>query len=371
MKINKNILTAKNTKFFRRVTQSFANNSANSACFLLCKLCGEKDSVYTSHIWLLFISSLLFIQIGFTQPPDTGVISKGFKSLFINNSFDSTLPYTAQLNPNAVSFVQDYMKKNKKELDKMKMWGKSYFNLYDGILRQYNIPVEMKYLSVIESHLQSNLVSWAGAVGPWQLMDYEAKRFGLKVNHNIDERTNYIKSTHVACKLMKELYAEFGDWLLVVAAYNGGAGRVKGAIKKSRSREFWDLQFYLLPETRNHVKKFIATHYLFEGGGGITTLTASEISNEQSLSPKPVMLDSVALTGITTIELKGRYRASVICKHLHIAATEFNNLNQGFEKDLASGKKFNMRIPKNKEQLFYDKKNEILNECINKLLSGE
>ncbi|WP_309480032.1 transglycosylase SLT domain-containing protein, partial [Brevibacillus agri] len=74
---------------------------------------------------------------------------------------------------------------------------------------------------------------------------------------------DYYKSTHVAAKLLKELYEQFGDWLLVVAAYNGGAGRVKNAIAKSGSRDFWKLQFLLPEETRTHVKKFIATHYVF------------------------------------------------------------------------------------------------------------
>lgn len=252
----------------------------------------------------------------------------------------------------------------------MKLWGKSYFNLYDGILRQYQIPVEMKYLSVIESHLQSNLVSWAGAVGPWQLMDYEAKRFGLKVGRGVDERTNYIKSTHVACKLMKELYAEFGDWLLVIAAYNGGAGRVRNAIKKTNSREFWNIQYQLAEETRNHVKKFIATHYLFEGGGGITTLTAQENkqANDQHIFSKN-NIDTTS-TALACIQLSGRYNATIICKFLGLDTKDFENLNKGFERELASGKNYTMRIPKEKQLLFAEKRNEILEQSFKKLLEG-
>ena len=101
----------------------------------------------------------------------------GFKSLFANNSFDASKPYAAQLNPRAVSFVQEYIRKQGKELERMKIWGKPYFDLYDNVLGIYGIPREMKYLSVIESHLSSGLVSWAGAVGPWHLMGDEAKRF--------------------------------------------------------------------------------------------------------------------------------------------------------------------------------------------------
>lgn len=80
---------------------------------------------------------------------------------------------------------------------------------------------------------------------------------------------DYYKSTHVAAKLMKELYAYFGDWLLVVAAYNRGSGRVRQAIRKAGSKDFWELQYYLPEEKGNHVKKFIGTHFIFEGSGGL------------------------------------------------------------------------------------------------------
>lgn len=273
----------------------------------------------------------LFPALAFGQQATTNeTIDKGFKSLFVNNSYDAAKPYNIQINPRAYSFIQEYVKKQGKELERMKAWGKSYFNLYDGILRRYDIPLEMKYLSVIESHLQSNLVSWAGAVGPWQLMDYEAKRFGLKVGR-IDERTDYTKSTIVACKLMKELYAEFGDWLLVVAAYNGGAGRVRNAIKKSGSREFWDLQYNLLEETRNHVKKFIATHYVFENGGGVTTASASEIRGNTINKKYSFTIDSTTLANAAKITVEGRYNAKILCEYLDLRLVEFNILNSSFE----------------------------------------
>ena len=316
-----------------------------------------------------FIVGLFFPLLTLAQKDSPATLNKGFKSLFINNSFDSTKPYNTQLNPRAISFVQEYIRKQGKELDKMKAWGKSYFNLYDGILKQYGIPVEMKYLSVIESHLQSNLVSWAGAVGPWQLMDYEAKRFGLKVGSNGDERTDYIKSTHVACKLMKELYNEFGDWLLVVAAYNGGAGRVRNAIKKNKSREFWDLQYSLMEETRNHVKKFIATHYVFEGGGGVTTLTASE--NKKNGNTDKVTTNDTTLQNTAIIDLSGRYKANVVCKYLSIDLSSFNQLNPNFERDLASGKRYSMHLKPDLEPLFMEHKNKILEESYRLLIEGK
>lgn len=295
----------------------------------------------------------------------------GFKSLFSTNHFDASRPYAAQLNPRAVSFVQEYIRKQGKELERMKSWGKPYFDLYDNVLSLYGIPREMKYLSVIESHLNSGLVSWAGAVGPWQLMDYEARRFGLQTR-GVDERTDYYKSTHVAARLMKELYGEFGDWLLVVAAYNGGPGRVRQAIRKAGSRDFWDLQYYLPEETRNHVKKFIGTHYVFEGSGGWTTMTASETQVQKALAAKPqeVQLSSDELANTAVVEVGGRYNSVIIANALALDITRFNKWNPGFDKTLSEGKKYPMRLPKETVPVFEARKNSLLMESVRALLEG-
>ena len=340
-------------QFFKK-----ANSDKHICSYPIFKLCA----------CIIYISqpSVLIAQ----QADTNKIYQKGFKSLFVNDGYDSTKQYNVQINPRAFSFIQEYVKKQGKELERMKTWGKSYFNLYDDILKRYDIPVEMKYLSVIESHLQSNLVSWAGAVGPWQLMDYEAKRFGLTVGVN-DERMDYTKSTQVACKLMKELYAEFGDWLLVVAAYNGGAGRVRGAIKKSGSREFWDLQYFLLEETRNHVKKFIATHYLFENGGGVTTASASEIKKAAVNQKYSFAVDSTTLANTVKITIEGWYNATILSDYLGMKKIEFDILNNQFERELAAGKKYCMRIPKEKEQLFYETRNIILDKSIRLILNGK
>jgi membrane-bound lytic murein transglycosylase D len=134
----------------------------------------------------------------------------------------------------------------------------------------------LKYLAVIESELKTSALSCVGALGPWQLMPETAQDLGLKINRHVDERTNYSKSTKAAALYLKDLYAKFGDWLLVLAAYNSGPGPVYAAIHKSGSKNFWALQDYLPAETRGHVKRFIATHYHFEGKGSVTTLTKAE-----------------------------------------------------------------------------------------------
>ncbi len=298
---------------------------------------------------------------------DTSSFTKiGFKSLFANDKFSPTKPYLSQLSPKAVPFVQEYIRKQGKELEKMKQWGRPYFDVYDNILPKYGVPVELKYLSVIESHLQSRLVSWAGAVGPWQLMDYEAKRYGLQVRP-MDERTDYFKSTHAAAKLLKGLYDEFGDWLLVVAAYNGGAGRVKQAIRLSGSRDFWDLQYYLKEETRTHVKKFIGTHYIFEGGGGETTMTKAELKDFKSTI---VSQNNIVDASDSTITIRGRFSAKIVAQKLGMPITDFNKKNTGFDQSLANGDTYKLRIPKAKISIFEASKNELLEASLRQLLEG-
>ncbi|HNK29228.1 MAG TPA: lytic transglycosylase domain-containing protein, partial [Ferruginibacter sp.] len=196
------------------------------------------------------------------------VTKYGFKNLFAQYNYNPALPYSVQVNPNAESYMQDYLKAHSNHLIQMKGWGQPYFNLIDNILSQYGLPRELKYLAVIESNLSTGATSWKGAGGPWQFMPYTARDYGLVVNGFFDERRDYYKSTHAAARYLLTLYGQLHDWLLVIAAYNGGPGRVFSAIKKSGSRNFWSLQYYLPTESRNHVKKFIATHYVMEGSGG-------------------------------------------------------------------------------------------------------
>lgn len=182
----------------------------------------------------------------------------------------------ARLNSSIKTYVAQYMKSNEESLGKVKAGGERYFRIIESIFRKNDLPVELKYLAVIESRLKTTAVSRAGAVGPWQFMSGTARALGLKVTSRNDERKNFYKSTGAAARYLKDLYAAYGDWLLVIAAYNAGPGNVDAAIKKSGSRNFYRLQYFLPAETRHHVKRFIGTHYYFEGQGSEVTLTKSE-----------------------------------------------------------------------------------------------
>jgi len=291
---------------------------------------------------------------------------KAFRDLFVTSPNESG-NYSVQLNPRAISFVQDYMAKHAKQLEGMKGWGKPYFDMMEGVLSAHGLPNELKYLAVIESDLKSSALSWAGAVGPWQFMPGTARRMGLKVNHYLDERTDYYKSTHAAARYLTELYSAYGDWLLVIAAYNGGIGNVNYAIRKSGSRNFWTLQNYLPEESRNHVKKFIATHYIMEGNGGITTVTKDEAKDLSSNGKNPLTTEEINNSKTQTIT--GKYNSLVITKNILMDINSFNRYNPDFDRQIAVNGSFELRLPADKMEIFNAKKYQLLEESMKLLLA--
>lgn len=301
---------------------------------------------------------------------DSTASSKDFKDVFgsLHGSVaaDGGL-LSVPLNPNVISFVSAYLKREGDDYKSMKRWGKSYFDLFDRVLAANNIPCQLKYLSVIESSLQASMVSSAGAVGPWQLMPDEAKRYGLRTGR-VDDRKDFTKSTLAAAKLLTTLYNNFGDWLLVIAAYNAGEGRVRQAIKKAGSANFWALQSFLPAETRNHVKKFIATHYYFEGGGGVVTMTAEEIKNyiPATVTLPKIIIDDIENTG--TVEIQGRYNSTIMAKYLQLDEALLSRLNPRLDEALNQGTVYVLRLPADKMPLFEQNKKTILKESVQLLL---
>jgi len=292
---------------------------------------------------------------------------RAFRDLFVSTS-EKMDNYSVQLNPRAMSFVQDYMTIHARQLEQMKGWGRPYFDLMAEILNAHGLPGELKYLAVIESDLRSSALSWAGAVGPWQFMPATARGMGLKVGPYLDERTDYYKSTHAAARYLKDLYSTYGDWLLVIAAYNGGSGNVDHAIRKSGSRNFWNLQNYLPEESRNHVKKFIATHYIMEGNGGITTLTKDEAKDAMITDPKD-LLTPEELQNSKVQTISGKYKSFVIAKNIGMDIPSFNRYNPNFDKVIAVKGTFELRLPTDKMDLFNTKKYQILEESLKFLLA--
>ena len=290
----------------------------------------------------------------------------GFNNLF-STAVTGDATNKARLNPLAISFVQNYITKNKKGMLAMKDWGGAYFNLMDIILTQHGVPKELKYLAVIESGLKYNALSWAGAVGPWAFMPAAARQYGLRISRGFDERLDYYKSTHAAASFLTDLYARYGDWLLVVAAYNCGPGNVDKAIRKSGgSKDFWSLQYYLPNESMNHVKKFIATHYIFEGEGGITTVTKKEMK-DLILNNNPALLNDELSTS-STYKIKGRFNSAIIIKYVDMDSPAFLHYNPNFDNEIAINGEYELRLPIQKMNIFIAKRYEILDESIQLLL---
>ena len=291
----------------------------------------------------------------------------GFKNLFKNYSYNSTMPYSSQVNPYAETYMQDYLQAHTGYLQKLKSTASLKFNFIDNILSQYGLPKELKYLAVIESNLSSTATSWVGARGPWQFMSYTAKDYGLQVNSFIDERTDYYKSTNAAARYLLSLYKDLKDWLLVIAAYNGGPGRVYNAIRQSGSRNFWALQYYLPEESRNHVKKFIATHYIMEAGDDPAGYTM-DYTTLKTGNVKTTVSDADA-NSTEVLPISGKYNSVIIAKNLSMDITEFNRLNPAFDMVMSSGENFDLRLPPDKMDLFVANKYPILNECVHVLLN--
>lgn len=290
---------------------------------------------------------------------------KGFQQLFDSKTVGGVTG--TRLNPLAVSFVQSYMAKYGKGLRDMKKWAKPYFDLIDNILSQHGLPKELKYLAVIESGLRYNAISWTGAVGPWAFMPGAARQYGLIVLSGYDERLDYYKSTHAAARMLTTLYLKYQDWLLVVAAYNCGPGNVDKAIRRSGSRDFWKLQYYLPTESMNHVKKFISTHYVFEGEGGITTVTKDE--TKDLLLTKISNLNEDELKNSSTYKITGRYNSAVILKFIEMEPLAFNKYNPRFDDSIALNGMYELRLPVQKMNAFIAKRYEILDESLKQLLN--
>lgn len=298
----------------------------------------------------------------------SGDVNKNFKNL-ITNAMSGDGVNGARLNPMAINFVENYIRKNKKGFDSMKDWAKPKLDMMDEILTQHGLPGELKYLAVIESGLKYNMISRSGAVGPWAFMPAAARQYGLRINGNNDERLDYYKSTHAAARLLTDLYAKYGDWLLVIAAYNGGPGNVDKAIRRAGgSKDFWTLQYYLPNESMNHVKKFIGTHYIFEGEGGITAVTKNEM--KELVYEASARLKEEELSASTAYNITGRFNAAVIMKYVNIDKQDFDRYNPGFDNKIAVDGKYELRLPTQMMNIFVAKRYEILEESIQLLLKA-
>ena len=174
-------------------------------------------------------------------------------------------PFNVEYNPVLEQVIKSLLKNRRSSLERLMSLSDYYFPMFEQEMSNQKIPLEMKYLAIIESALNPKARSRAGATGLWQFMYATGKSYGLEVNNYVDERSDPVRSTKAAAKYLNELYKIFGDWDLTLAAYNSGPGNVTKAIRRSNGKtNYWNLRPYLPRETAGYVPAFLATLYIFE-----------------------------------------------------------------------------------------------------------
>ncbi len=178
---------------------------------------------------------------------------------------DQKTPFNIAYNPSLEAVIKSFLIRKRDLMERMLTVSQFYFPFFEQELDNHNIPLEIKYLAIVESALNPRAKSRVGATGLWQFMYGTGKMYGLDVSSYVDERSDPIKSTEAACKYLSKLYEIFGDWDLALAAYNSGPGNVNKAIRRSGGyTNYWNIRRNLPRETAGYVPAFLATMYLFE-----------------------------------------------------------------------------------------------------------
>lgn len=178
---------------------------------------------------------------------------------------DAKSPFNIEYNPGLENIIKSFLKNRKKSFERLMAISEYYFPLFEEALAKQNVPLEIKYLAVVESALNPKAVSRMGATGLWQFMYHTGKQYNLKIDSYVDDRSDPLKASEAAAQYMANMYAIFGDWDLVLASYNSGPGNVAKAIRRSGGQQnFWNIKKHLPKETQGYVPAFLATMYIYE-----------------------------------------------------------------------------------------------------------
>lgn len=277
----------------------------------------------------------------------TIVLTKEILKSRLSNLNDKT-PFNLAYNPSLENVINSYLSNRKKYYPALMAKSKYYFPMFEKYLDQYDIPLEMKYLAIVESALRPKVKSRVGATGLWQFMYGTGKQFDLKVSSYVDERQDPIKATIAACKYLSQLFTIFGDWDLALAAYNSGPGNVRKAIKRSGgNKNYWNIRPYLPRETAGYVPAFYATMYIFEYGKEHDIY--SEIPNFFNFQTD-------------TIRVKRTISFDQISEKIDLDEKVIAALNPSYKLAIIpfiKDKNYALRLPTNKIVEFLDKENEI------------
>ncbi len=276
-------------------------------------------------------------------PNDVPVYSDSVFNARINR-MESPLPY--EYNEKVRGFIDLYATRKRELSGRILGLMDYYFPIMEEILDRHDVPIELKYLSIVESALNPRAVSRVGATGLWQFMYPTGRLYGLEVNSYVDDRKDPYLATAAAAEYLKDLHGIFGDWFLAIAAYNCGPGNVNKAIRRSGGkRTFWEIYAYLPAETRGYVPAFIAASYVFS------------YPQEHNLYPYSITLPMA----VDTIVIVKDLSFAPVAKVLDVPIETIRDLNPIFKKDYipARTKPYVLRLPANKAHMYCEYRDSI------------
>ena len=271
---------------------------------------------------------------------------------------DNASPFTFVYNGPVKAYINAYLGKNRAKVGRMLGLAELYYPLFEETLDRYNLPLELKHLAIVESALNPKARSRSGATGLWQFMYRTGKIYDLNSTSYLDDRSDPYKSTVAACEYFRFLYDMFGDWQLVLAAYNGGPGNLLKAIRRAGGkRDYWEVRPFLRKETQGYVPAFFAVNY------------AMNYASENNVYPiKPSFFDYELDTIIVYKQTNLKTLASV----LRLPYEQIQFLNPTFRHDILPETKggLSLTLPKEKIGIFlthqesiYDLGKEIVNDA--------
>ena len=260
------------------------------------------------------------------------------------NALNKTTPFEIEINPDLLKVVRYFINKRRRFTAISLGRSKLYFPMYEEYLAKYNMPLELKYLSVIESGLRPQVGSRAGAVGLWQFMYRTGRSRGLHTDSYVDERMHPEKATDAACQYLSQLYGLYGDWSLALAAYNAGPGNINKAIRRSGGQmNYWDIRPFMPKETQMYVPNFISMLYM---------MTYYAEHNIVPKEPKVFYHDYET----DTVCLQQMVRISYFDSIFSMTEEEFRYLNPVYKTDIIpdTEPKQCITLPNDKIKLFID-----------------
>ncbi|MGB5942549.1 MAG: LysM peptidoglycan-binding domain-containing protein [Leeuwenhoekiella sp.] len=257
-------------------------------------------------------------------------------------------PFDVSYNPSLESVIKMYLGRNRPLMNRLVGLSAFYFPTFEETLDRTNLPLELKYLPLVESALQPRARSWAGATGMWQFMYSTGKMYDLNVSSYVDERMDVSKATDAAAAYLSRLHAMFGDWNLALAAYNSGPGNVNKAIRRSGGNtDYWSLRRHLPRETAGYVPAFLAVLYL------------SEYSEEHGINPEKPPFNYFMTD---TVQVKQTLTFSQISQFTGIPVKQIQFLNPAYKLDIipfVEDKNYALRLPTQAIGKFVTAENEI------------